>query len=89
MNLCETTAVVIGQLIWLYGRASDVKTVWDSSWCDQAADINQCGKATDVIAADVNECRRAADMVRYYSSRCVNSVEQQADVMKLLMLWNF
>jgi hypothetical protein len=60
---CETTAVVIGQLIWLYGRASRCDNSLNSSWCDQAADINQCGKATDVIAADVTECGRATDMV--------------------------
>jgi hypothetical protein len=47
----------------VYGRASRCDNSLNSSWCDQAADINQCGKATAVIAADVNECRRAADMV--------------------------
>jgi hypothetical protein len=36
------------QLIWLHNTATDVKTEWDSSWCDKAADamellhVKQC-----------------------------------------------
>jgi hypothetical protein len=53
--------------------------------CDQAAVV----KAADVIAAEVNECRRAADFFYIIQLQMCKQCLTAADVMKLLMLWNF